>query len=196
MELPLEPGRRRYLYVTAATTGAAIMVIEILGAKMLAPFVGTSHFLWIAQIAVTLLALSSGYYLGGRLADRSADVGKLYLWIAAAAAYLCLAVLVVEPVAYACLRFQLALGSLLASAFLFFVPLCLLAMVGPFFIRLLTVAVSAVGGNVGRLTAISTVGSVFGTVLIGYFLIPHLANSLTMYLTAAALLVVCAGYVL
>src|SRR6266478_3511577 len=64
-------GLRRYLYFTAATTGAAIMVVEILGAKMLSPFVGMSQFVWTAQIAVTLVALASGYYAGGRLADRS-----------------------------------------------------------------------------------------------------------------------------
>jgi len=166
------------------------MIIEILGAKMLAPYVGTSHFVWTAQIAVTLVALSVGYYLGGRYADRRPHPGGLYFWIAVAAAYLCLAVLVIEPIAYACLRFSLAIGSLLASTFLFFVPLCLLAMVGPFFIRVLTLAIANVGSNVGRLTAISTAGSVIGTVLIGYILIPFLPNSLTMYLTASLLFAV------
>jgi spermidine synthase len=170
------------------------MIVEILGAKMLAPYVGTSHFVWTAQIAITLLALATGYYFGGRMVDRSTQLVRLYLLIAVAAAYLCLAVLVVEPVAYWCLRFQLAVGSLLASAFLFFIPLGLLAMVGPFFIRVLTVAISGVGGNVGRLTAISTIGSVAGTILIGYVLIPFLPNSLTMYMTAGLLLIVALGY--
>ena len=185
---------RRYLYVTAATTGAAIMIVEILGAKMLAPYVGTSHFVWTAQIAVTLVALSAGYYAGGRLVDRSQRLGRVYWAILGAAVYLGAAVLVVEPVAYWCLDFQLALGSLMASAFLFFLPLALLAMVGPYFIRVLTSAVAGVGGNIGRLTAISTLGSFAGTILIGYVLIPHLANSTTMYLTSCALMAVAAGY--
>ena len=55
---------RRYLYFTAACTGAAIMIVEILGAKMLSPFMGASHFVWTAQIAVTLVALALGYYAG------------------------------------------------------------------------------------------------------------------------------------
>ncbi len=188
------PSLRRYLYATAATTGAAIMIVEILGAKMLAPYVGTSHFVWTAQIAVTLVALSAGYYVGGRLVDRSQRLGRVYWAILGAAAYLSAAVLVVEPVAYWCLDFQLALGSLMASAFLFFLPLALLAMVGPYFIRVLTSTVSGVGGNIGRLTAISTLGSFAGTILIGYVLIPKLANSTTMYLTSCALMAVAAGY--
>jgi spermidine synthase len=190
----LSAGLRRYLYFSAATTGAAIMIVEILGAKMLAPYFGTSHFVWTAQIAVTLVALATGYYSGGRLVDRLPELGRLYWAILGAAIFLGFTVLVVEPVAYWCLDFNLAVGSLLASTFLFFVPLALLAMVGPFFIRVLTVAVTGVGGNVGRLTAISTLGSFAGTVLIGYVFIPFLPNSITMYATSGALMAVAAGY--
>src|SRR5262245_54430663 len=88
-----------YFYFTAAMTGAAIMIVEILGAKMLAPYVGTSHFVWTAQIAVTLVALATGYYVGGRWVDRRPQLGLLYGSILAAALYLCLTVLLVEPLA-------------------------------------------------------------------------------------------------
>ena len=180
-------GLRRYLYFTSAINGAAIMIVEILGAKLLAPFVGTSHFVWTAQIAVTLVALSAGYYAGGRLADRSPKLQHLYIAMLFAAAYLCLAVLLVRPVAFASLQLSLATGSLVAAAFLFFIPLALLAMTGPFLIRTLIQHVNNVGGSVGRLSAISTLGSVAGTVLIGYVLIPFLPNSITMFLTAGLL---------
>ena len=63
-ETTMPQALRLYVYVSAAITGAAIMIIEILGAKMLAPFMGTSHFVWTAQIAVTLVALATGYYAG------------------------------------------------------------------------------------------------------------------------------------
>src|SRR5215468_8337638 len=79
---------RLYLYLTAAMTGAAIMIVEILGAKMLSPFVGLSHFVWTAQIAVTLVALACGYYAGGRLADRSPNLSRLYWAVLVAAGYL------------------------------------------------------------------------------------------------------------
>ena len=67
----LSVAQRRYFYFTAAVTGGAIMIVEILGAKMLSPYIGTSHFVWTAQIAVTLIALALGYYVGGWLVDRS-----------------------------------------------------------------------------------------------------------------------------
>ena len=185
---------RRYLYFTAAVTGAVILIVEILGAKMLSPYLGTSHFVWTAQIAVTLVSLATGYYFGGRLADRSQKLASLYGLILLAAIYLSLTIGFCEPVAYWCLRFKLATGSVLASLFLFFVPLTLLAATGPFLIRVLTQSVSAVGGQVGRLSAISTLGSVLGTLLIGYVLIPFLPNSVTMYLTAGILMALTAGY--
>jgi spermidine synthase len=188
------PALRRFLYFTAAMTGAAIMIVEILGAKMLSPYLGTSHFVWTAQIAVTLVALACGYYAGGWWVDRSLELGRLYAAILAAGVYLAFTIAVIEPLAYACLKFQLALGSLLTSAVLYFLPLSLLAMVGPFLIRVLTDSVSGVGGNVGRLTAISTLGSFLGTVLIGYLLIPHLRNSVTMFLTAGVLMALGGGY--
>lgn len=190
----LSPGLRRFLYGTAATTGAAILVVEILGAKMLSPYVGTSHFVWTAQIAVTLLSLAAGYWFGGWLVDRSQNLRRLYTCILLAGVYLCFTVPFTPKIAFACLQFPLAVGSLLASLFLFFVPLTLLATVGPFVIRVLTSAVIGVGGTVGRLSAISTLGSVLGTVLIGYVLIPFLPNSVTMLITAGLLMALALVY--
>jgi spermidine synthase len=187
---------RSYLYVTAAITGASVMVAQILGAKMLAPFLGLSHFVWTAQIAVTLVALAAGYYAGGRLADRTQKLAPLYYAIGAGALYFALTVVICKPVAYWALGSSLAVSSLLVSAILFFVPLALLAMTGPFLTRVITSSVQTVGGNVGRLTSIGTIGSFLGTLLIGYFLIPNLPNAVSMLLTAGLLLALCAGHFL
>jgi len=138
MSLParmeLSAGLRSYLYLTAALCGAAILIVEILGAKMLSPYFGTSHFVWTAQIAVTLVSLACGYAYGGWLVDRSPKLHRLYLCILIAAAYLGLSVPLCRPIAERCLERNLAFGSLLASLFLFFVPLSLLATVGPFLV--------------------------------------------------------------
>ena len=192
----LSQGLRRFLYLTAAITGGIILIVEILGAKMLSPFFGTSHFVWTAQIAVTLISLAAGYYFGGWLVDRSTHLKRLYLCILLAGLYLCLALAVLRPMAYFFLNFSLALGSILASLFLFFVPLTLLAVTGPFVIRVLTQSTQTVGGQVGRLSAVSTVGSVLGTILIGYVLIPFAPNSVTMFVSAGVLFAVVAVYFL
>lgn len=183
----ISPGLRRFLYLTAAVNGASVLIVEILGAKLLAPYIGTSHFVWTAQITVTLFALAAGYYLGGRMVDRSRDLNRLFLAMMVAAIYLALTLYVTESVTYWCLNQGIKMGSILASAFLFFVPLTLLAITGPFLIRVLAHSIEGVGGQAGRLSAISTLGSVAGAALIGYVLIPLLPNSMTLLATSGVI---------
>jgi MFS family permease len=199
-ETPAQPdlarGLRRYLYLTACVAGAAIMIVEILGAKMLAPYFGTSHFVWTAQIAVTLAAMALGYYAGGRLVDRSARLGRLYAAILIAAVALVASVAVRDWLAYQLLSLPLALGSLLSAIVLFFIPLFLLAMTSPFLVRVVAQSLAGVGGTVGRVSSISTVGSFIGTAIISYLLIPLLPNSWTMYGVAAVLAIMAGAYFL
>ena len=190
----ITPALRRFLLWTAAITGGAVLVIEILGAKILAPHFGTSHFVWTAQISVTLVALAAGYRAGGWLVDQSMRLGQLYAAILGAAAWVAGSILVAKPVARGCLSLNLELGSLAASGFLFFVPLFLLAMVCPFLVRVLTSTLSSVGGSVGRMSALSTVGSLAGAVLSGYLFIPLLPNSVTFAVTAAVLAAIAGIY--
>jgi len=173
------------------------MIVEILGAKLLAPYLGTSHFVWTAQIGVTLVALASGYALGGRLADRSTGLHTLYWALLLAAVYLGLSVWWVEPVAFWSLKFQqLPVGSLVTAMILYFPPLAMLAVTTPFLVRALTTSLQSVGASVGRLSALSTLGSVLGTVMIGYVLIPLLPNTRIMFFVSAVLIGLSAVYFL
>ncbi len=185
---------RWFLYLTAAVAGAAVMIVEILGAKMLSPYFGTSHFVWTAQIGVTLVSLACGYYLGGRLVDRSPRLGYLYGCLLLTAIYLCFTVPICAAVAYRCLEWRLAIGSIVAAIVLFFVPLTLLATTGPFLACILTSSIGGVGGQVGRLSAVSTLGSVVGTGLIGYLFMPLMPNSVTMVGSAGMLMLVAMVY--
>ena len=185
---------RPFFYVTAGIAGAAVMMVEILGARILAPFVGTSHFVWTAQIAVTLAALACGYYAGGRLADRGARPGVLYGALLAAGLWLACSILLREWTIGGLILLPLAVGSLLASAVLFFVPLALMAITGPFLVRILASSLRGAGGTAGRLSSVSTVGSFLGTAAIGYLLIPLLPNSVTLLGTAALLVLVSAAW--
>jgi spermidine synthase len=191
---PLTKNQRGFLFYTAGVTGAAVMIIEILGARMLAPYFGTSHYVWTAQIGVTLVALAAGYWIGGTWVDAKPRLDGLYFALAVAAAWLSLVVRMLEPVSYYCLKFPLAWGSIIAAAVLTLPPLVLLAMTGPFLLRLLAPNTTVIGRVSGRLTALSTVGSFLGTALIGYVMIPFLANSISLLLTAAQVALLPALY--
>lgn len=193
-EPDITPGMRSYLHLTILLTGASILVIEILGARMLTPFFGSSHFVWSAQIAITMLALAAGYALGGVIADRRPGPTSLYSLILLAAGYLVATVAFRIRLATACLSLDLALGSILASFALFFVPLSLLATAGPLVVRMLTTGLQSIGGSVGRLSALGTVGSLAGVIITSYLLIPWVRDSHAMIGTALTLALVSLGY--
>ncbi|MCX7011705.1 MAG: fused MFS/spermidine synthase [Candidatus Sumerlaeota bacterium] len=191
---PNEPAPRRvafgFLVFTVLMTGGAVMMLEMLGARIAGPVFGVSLYIWTALIAVTLVSLSLGYWLGGALSDRRPRPDVMYGIILIAG--LCIAFLpwLDGPVMAASYR---ALGlktGVLGSAFaLFAAPLTLLGMVSPFAIKLGLADLKRVGKTAGTLYAISTVGSVGGTILTGYALIPILGVARTLFVITAAVLI-------
>jgi spermidine synthase len=159
-----------------------------LGTRLLAPHFGTTHFVWMAEITVTMLSLAAGYYLGGFVIDRKPHLNITYGAIAAAGLWVSTCGLWITKLVPICADLDPAEGSLLISFVAFFVPLLLLATVTPTLLRLLASEVKTLGRTAGRISAVSTLGSLLGTVAIGYLIIPLIPNSLTLYLTSATLL--------
>lgn len=169
------------------------MAVELLGARLLSVAFGGSLSVWAGMIAVTLLSLAAGYSAGGRLADRRPRPAMLYVLTLAASLLVALcphARPVLKP-CYAVLGLQW--GAVAGSAIVFFLPLLLLGMVSPFVIRLLSEGGRGVGTLAGSVYAVSTLGSVAGTLLTGLWAIPALGTSPAFRWTAAALAVTAAA---
>lgn len=159
-----------WLHCTVFLTGAAVMVIELLGTRLIAPFYGASLYVWTSLIAVTLIALAIGYYVGGLLADRARSGLSI---IIAAAGFLTLIIpWLTGPVLLATDPLGLRLGSFISTLILFSPSLIMLGMVGPFAVKLSTSALTNVGVSTGSIYAVSTVGSVIGTLFLGFYLFP------------------------
>ena len=163
------------MYATVFMTGAAVMVIELLGTRLIAPFYGTSLYVWSSLISVTMMALASGYFFGGWIADRN-HPGSLS-WVIMAAGLLTIAIpTLTRPILLATDPLGLRWGAFVSAFLLFTPPLMCLGMVGPIAIQRLTRDLSGVGGETGGAFAVSTVGSVFGTLLLGFYLFPLLGS--------------------
>lgn len=165
--------RNLYLHSVVFIAGAAVLALEILGSRILAPFYGASLFLWSALITVTLAALSVGYAVGGRLADNGATRPRLSIIVALAGTWIFLIPWIKQPLLVVAEPFGLRTAVLFAALLLFGPPLTLLGMVSPYAIKLKTINLTAVGRTAGDIYAISTVASVLSALLTGYFLIPN-----------------------
>jgi MFS family permease len=186
--------KRRILAVTVFVCGAVVMIFEIVGSRVLSPFIGTSTYIWTSLIGVILASLSLGYWLGGRLADRRPDVKVLAAFILAAGGLISLTVLLKEILLsfIAATPIPLEIKALVASLLLFAPASICLGVVTPFTTRLVITSVEKTGGTVGRLYALSTVGSILGTFAAGFFLVPFVGSIRTLYFISLVLIVLSA----
>ncbi|HST39457.1 MAG TPA: fused MFS/spermidine synthase [Conexibacter sp.] len=189
----------RRLYALTFVGGAASLGGEIAAARLLAPWFGDSTLIWANTIGIVLVALSIGYWLGGKLADDSPDDGRrLALIILAASAVFAILPFVARPFlrvsvdALSSVSAGAFVGSLIAVLVLLAVPMVLLGMVSPFVVKLAIRSVEEAGRVTGRLYAVSTLGSLAGTFLSSLLLIPFLGTRRTFLIYALALAIVAA----
>lgn len=169
-------------------TGAAGLGLEISASRLLAPHFGSSTVVWSSIIGVVLLALSGGYFIGGKLAEK--DISEnLLLRIVLASGLLTLCIPLFAPGFLTILSTQIVThhiglfligGSVLASLLLFGLPVFLLGCVSPYLLSLLTKKLGHVGSTSGQLFAISTLGALSGTFLPTLVLIPGIGTRYTI----------------
>jgi len=181
--------------LTAFLCGAMVMIIEMTGSRMLAPYIGTSLIVWTSLIGVVLASLSFGYWYGGILADRYPSQHLLAKLVFAAGLFAALVggthTFILEPISSGTLNLYVA--SLLATTVLFAVPAALLGMVSPFLARLSLDDIGNTGRTVGRLYALSGIGSILGTFLGGFVLVSWLKTG-TIFFTVAIVLILVAFF--
>ena len=193
---------RRYLYLLVFTAGFTTLGVELSAARLLDPWFGNSLIVWAALIGLILSYLALGYWLGGRLADRSPHLLTLLRLAALGAFGVGLIPLLARPVlelASAGLgdfNTGLLAGSMAGILILFSVPVTLLGCVSPFAIRLALRDVQGSGAITGRISALSTAGSILGSFLPVLILIPNIGTRRTFaVLSLALLLVVLVGVI-
>ena len=189
-----------YIYALAFFSGMSIMAVELCASRLMAPFFGTSTFVWTNIIGIIMIALSVGYFVGGRLADRKPRLHVLLRLLMAASAFLLALPFVASPL----VRWLASLmstfnssfsfiffGSLCAITLLFSPPIVVMGMTSPFLIRIIARS-GHVGDSAGHIFGISTIGSVLGTFLPILIFIPTLGTATTILFFAAILFVVTA----
>ena len=164
---------RNFLFLLAFIEGASVMACELFSAKMIAPFFGGSHYVWAAVLGITLFALMSGYYIGGYLSEKSKKENLVY-WILLIAGLF----LMVMPYTSVWsmtnfISLSVQLGSTLSLLIFMFPPLLFMGMTSPIIINLINTRLDQTGKSAGSVYAISTLGGIIATFLVGFYLLPE-----------------------
>ncbi|MBK8163477.1 MAG: fused MFS/spermidine synthase [Gammaproteobacteria bacterium] len=184
----------RLLLTLAFTEGAAVMVAELVGARMLAPQYGNSLYVWGAIIGVTLISLTLGYYLGGLLSYRRRRTELVYWFLLVAAFLIALMPTLAHTLMVALDGMGAVRAILLATSLYLLPPLLLLGATTPLIISILSRDVADAGGVTGMVYATSTVGGILGTFAAGFYLIPDFG--LTRTAVAAGIVLAILPFVL
>ncbi len=193
MRLPEPP-----LALVVFTVGFSILGAEIAAARLLAPYFGASTIVWANTIGIVLVALSIGYWYGGKLADRNPTRAGLYRIVLVAGLLLAAVPFVADPflgVAVDALDSISAggfVGSLLGVTVLIATPILVSGAVAPYALRLAVADVAHAGTVSGRLYAISTVGSLLGTWASALLFIPLIGTRRTFVVFGLVLVVIAA----
>ncbi|MEJ2157764.1 MAG: fused MFS/spermidine synthase [Desulfobacteraceae bacterium] len=189
-----KPAPRWMLLVTIFITGNVVMMLEIVGTRVVGPYFGVGIYVWSALITVTLLALSTGYWIGGKWADANGHPEFLFKTILTAGVFIFLVPVIRNPVLIYSGEFDVRGGVLMGSMMLFGPPLFLLGIVSPYAAKLFTEQFEKLGARVGLLYAVSTLGSFFGTINIGFYMIPNYHISTILFVLGTTLLIMPAAY--
>ena len=185
---------RTLLFALVFLCGAVSIGTELAMSRLLAPYFGTSTFIWANLIGLTLAFLAIGYYLGGKLADRHPTLDAM-LAIAGLAGF---SVAIIPIIARPILRVSLDafdelnagafFGSFFGALLLMAIPMALFGCISPFAIRMRTQNIRSSGETAGNIYALSTVGSIAGSFLPVLILIPVFGTRATFLIMGIALM--------
>ncbi len=180
------------LEIIVFLSGAVVMILELVGSRILAPSVGTSIYVWTSLISIILGSLSIGYWLGGKIADKNPSYKYLAIILFVAAIFV-LVVVLIKATVFSVLQAtisDLRLRAILAVLGLFSVPSVFLGMVAPYAVKLKLHAIKHSASTVGNLYAISTIGSIVGTLVTGFFLFSVMGSTKILIFLSLLLLIV------
>jgi spermidine synthase len=181
---------KKLYFLISFIEGASVMAAELLGAKMLAPYFGSSLYVWASVLAITLGGLAAGYFVGGMLSYKSKDKLILFKVLIAASIFTAL-----MPFSSKLILWMIGLHSLLpsviiSSLFILFPPVFMMGMVSPLIISSITENKEEAGKSAGAIYAISTLGGILATFSFGFYIIPQFGLSMPALFTGIVLAII------
>jgi predicted membrane-bound spermidine synthase len=173
--------RRHLPHLVVFVSSMGVMIIELVASRLISKYFGNSLYTWTGIIGVVLGGISLGNFIGGRLADRYSpkNIIAILLLIASILTFLVLVLdlllfRIMDRGDFSTVTAATVVRSLLLILVLFFLPSTSLGTVSPVMATYALESSDRVGNTVGSIYAVSAIGSIVGTFLSGYLLIPLL----------------------
>lgn len=179
------------LEIVVFLSGSSLMILEIVGSRVLSPYIGTSTAVWTILIGVILGFLSLGYYIGGKYSDNKVNLEILSNILLCSAFSILLLIIINKPLLSFFaenVRLYSFITILFSSVLLFSLPSFLFGLISPYAAKLKLITLKKSGDTIGKLYAISTIGSIVGTFAAGFLLIPFLGTFKTLSLITIILI--------
>lgn len=174
-------------YLLSFIEGGSVMAAELLGAKMLAPYFGSSLYVWASVLAITLGGLAFGYFAGGMLSYKSKHPLLLFYVLLLAAACTVLMPFSSKLVLWAAGMHRLIPSVIFSALCILFPPVFMMGMVSPLIIRTITSDPEQAGKAAGTIYAVSTTGGIIATFAFGFYIIPFFGLTLPSIVTGIVL---------
>lgn len=170
-------------------SGAVVMILELVGARIMAPYLGTSIVVWTGLIGIVLASLSAGYSIGGKFADQGPTMNRLSIIILASGLLIAFSTMIHIPVLSMLMKSGLGIyiNVILATTILFGPPSIGLGMITPYAVKMKIKSLETSGSAVGRMYALSTIGSIVGTFLSGFVLVAFFASTNILFFLAISM---------
>lgn len=178
-----------FLLTASFIEGGAVMAVELISAKMIAPYYGQSLYVWATVIAITLGGLTTGYFLGGIISEKSPYPDTMFKVYFLSALLTGSMPILGKIIMTATLGLGLKVGIIISALVFLFPPLACFGMISPMIIRLVSTDIKRVGKSAGTVYAISTLGGIIATFSMGFYLIPFQGLKFSSYATAIALVI-------
>ena len=170
---------KKYKYeIVIFILNAIYMILELIASRVLSPYFGSSNLVWTSVIGIILLSTSLGNYLGGIIADKNGNKKNLQIILGATGLTVLLIPLIQNTLLEGIVELtsSIRIGVIVATIALFFIPSMLVGTLSPIIIKLKMENSDKIGKVSGNIYAIATLGSIVGTFLGGFFLIPNFGS--------------------
>ncbi len=179
--------KKFFIYIIAFLSGAIVLVLEISGTRILAPFYGVTIYVWAAMITITLFSLSMGYFAGGKVADKFSEKNLLSFILFLSAFFIFIIPYISNYVLFITSQTGHKAGAFLSSFLILAIPLFFLGSITPYCLKLSAGDIKKIGITAGKLYGISTLGSLSGALITVFLLIPYLSIKFIIFLLSLIL---------